>query len=86
MFDCSIFTEYTDLDLSCMSENFANKWRSRLTKEQARKLKHSRIQPQASSQVGPEEGCKPEEAVNEAPVQVRLSTLFRFNVNDCVVG
>ncbi len=42
MFDCSIFTEYDDRDLSCMSENISNKWRSRLTKEQSKKLKKSR--------------------------------------------
>ena len=42
MFDCSIFTEYDDRDLSSMSENISNKWRSRLTKEQSKKLKKSR--------------------------------------------
>ncbi len=42
MFDCSIFTEYDDRDLSCMSENITNKWRSRLTKEQSKKLQKSR--------------------------------------------
>ncbi len=42
MFDCSLFTEYDDRDLSCMSENIVNKWRSRLTKEQSKKLQKSR--------------------------------------------
>ena len=42
MFDCSIFTEYNEGDLSCLSEHISNKWRSRLTKEQSKKLKKSR--------------------------------------------
>ena len=53
MFDCSIFTEYSDRDLSCMSENIANKWRSRLTKDQSRKLKKSRHQLQPPVQPPP---------------------------------
>lgn len=31
--------------MSCMSENISNKWRSRLTKEQAKRLKKSRKEP-----------------------------------------
>jgi hypothetical protein len=42
MFDCSIFTEYDEGDLSNLSEHISNKWRSRLTKEQCKKLKKSR--------------------------------------------
>jgi hypothetical protein len=39
MFDNSIFTVYTEADLSLMSEKYTKRWRSRLAKEEKKRAK-----------------------------------------------
>jgi hypothetical protein len=44
MFDCSIFTEYDDTELSCLSEKITTKFRSRLLKQDSSKKQKNRRQ------------------------------------------
>jgi type I site-specific restriction endonuclease len=65
LFDCSIFTKYTDADLSCMSENMSKQLRSRLAQEESKK---SEEQPQdlADEQQPQHEADQARERVKEA--------------------
>jgi hypothetical protein len=86
MFDCSIFTEYTEEELSHMSEKIAKKWRSRLTKEQSKKSKQTSGQSNPQShvhkveeqlqrevgQAGKKEEIAPQMDENKAPVSLEF--------------
>ena len=89
MFDCSIFTEYTEEELSHMSEKITKKWRSRLTKEQSKQtsgqsnpqshvLKVEEQLQREVGQAGKKEKGAPQMDETKAPVSLEffLSTVI----------